>query len=259
MEGGGVMKIKIIGSIMVREARTNSKFGQRMVKRPLYAYLRNTNYVIVPNLRKKETNKKTSSDTKNQQINPSLPRVDKSTKNTIETKSISKKIIEEKAQEILRRFGVEYYSNVSALATRIGIKVGETDNIDDDDDGFIFISQDRTKKAIGVNSNRTLKQKRFIVAHELGHYFLHYNETDKSLFAFRENRKGKDAKENDADYFAACLLMPTDTFLNAYMTLSRQKNKFSKQDIIDKLSNEFCVPKESIVRRIAEVGCDSNE
>ncbi len=50
----------------------------------------------------------------------------------------------------------------------------------------------------------------FTIAHELGHYFLHYKDEDGvRLFA----RYGNDSKEIQANRFAAAFLMPKEEFL----------------------------------------------
>ncbi len=49
---------------------------------------------------------------------------------------------------------------------------------------------------------------RFTIAHELGHYFLHREESEKSSFT----RRGSDKREWQANWFAAELLMPEKEF-----------------------------------------------
>lgn len=58
---------------------------------------------------------------------------------------------------------------------------------------------------IGVNHERDLFTKRFIIAHELDHYILHGE--NKPIFAQREKTHGRTPEENEIDFFAACLLM----------------------------------------------------
>lgn len=55
------------------------------------------------------------------------------------------------------------------------------------------------------------RRDRFTIAHELGHYFLHYARpgmTGEMVF----NRGGSDRAETEANFFAAALLMPTVQF-----------------------------------------------
>lgn len=257
MKGSGVMRIKIMASLMLKAVKANNKSLAGKIRKSVDPYTNN----VVKNYGKKSVRgiyKKGELDitTSQKQCSPSNQNITIRVGAVHKVERISKRTIEQKIREIFREFGIKCYENITALATLIGFKVGESDNIDDYDDGFIYISEDKGKKVIGVNSNRSLKQKRFIVAHELGHYFLHYNENNNSLFAFRENRKGKDFRENEADYFAACLLMPADIFSQKYISLKKSKMRYSEQEIIDELSDIFCVTNESVIRRIKEVDCD---
>lgn len=175
--------------------------------------------------------------------------------------TMDKKIIEEKANSVLE--AVKYNGgelDVIAAAETLGFTVGISE-LPDWDDGFILVDHVMehiqkligllTDKAIGVNAKRDLQTKRFIIAHEIGHYMLHYNENDGVLYARREDVKGKDAEENDADYFAACLLMPQKYFKKNYYEL---KNKdLLDDDIVTLLQKYFNTPYESVKRRLAEI------
>lgn len=151
--------------------------------------------------------------------------------------------------------------DILELAKELGFQVGIAPLIDEED-GFIIVDDStssiqrltglKTDKIIGVNSERNIQTKRFIIAHELGHYCLHYKEeVSDGMYAHRENRKGKNENENDADFFAACLLMPEKAFGKKYKEL---KDKGLLEDeIVILLANHFNVPKESATRRVAEV------
>jgi predicted transcriptional regulator len=59
------------------------------------------------------------------------------------------------------------------------------------------------------------RRDRFTIAHELGHYFLHYlypKDTAEKVFA----RGGRDRAETEANVFASSLLMPTEEFAAAF-------------------------------------------
>lgn len=59
------------------------------------------------------------------------------------------------------------------------------------------------------------RRDRFTVAHELGHYFLHYlyaKRDDHTSFA----RGSRNRAETQANYFAASLLMPSEPFKAAH-------------------------------------------
>jgi Zn-dependent peptidase ImmA (M78 family) len=73
---------------------------------------------------------------------------------------------------------------------------------------------------IGVNRREVPARQRFTLAHELGHALLHYGEEVRFDKDFRVNLRsetsgfGVDVEEIEANFFAACLLMP-QRFLEA--------------------------------------------
>jgi Zn-dependent peptidase ImmA (M78 family) len=63
----------------------------------------------------------------------------------------------------------------------------------------------------------TRLRDQFTIAHELGHFYLHSDQGDKPIIAFR---LGSSRIETEANYFAAAFLMPADEFRTVY-----KKNK----------------------------------
>ena len=113
----------------------------------------------------------------------------------------------------------------------------------------------KTDKLIGVNSDRSLEWKRFIIAHEIGHYILHFKEEGiEGLYAHRDHKRGHDDSENEVDFFAANLLMPRQRFEKKFTEMKALK--LSTQDIIDELASYFIVTKRMAERRIKELGLD---
>lgn len=176
---------------------------------------------------------------------------------------MDKKKIEAQVTALLKEYGYEFdkddYVNIVEFVQRLGFVVGNA-QLDDAEDGFLAIqasSMAKNKngvssdKIIGVNSKRSLEWKRFIIAHEFAHSVLHYNNTG-TIYLRRENKKGKDSEENEADYFAAALLMPEKAFKRLYNQFNQ--NALSKTAICLQLSAIFKVPFDSVSRRIDEVG-----
>lgn len=65
---------------------------------------------------------------------------------------------------------------------------------------------------------------RFTIAHELGHYFLHYRAPDTHLVGERSatfTRLGRNTAETQANVFASNLLMPEEHFRTAFEQLGR--------------------------------------
>lgn len=76
-----------------------------------------------------------------------------------------------------------------------------------------FAYQKNNEKIIGVNETESDERKRFTIAHELGHLFLHknavnYDQGGIMLFRDGHSSEGTDQREVQANRFAAELLMP---------------------------------------------------
>lgn len=164
--------------------------------------------------------------------------------------------IEEQVTGLLKEYGYSFekndYVNIVNFVKNLGFVVGNAE-LADNEDGFLMIRPQNKNteedKIIGVNVDRTFEWKRFIIAHELGHSILHCL-AGKPYF-HRENIKGKDESENEADYFAAALLMPKDSFKRLYNQL---KNEGLNDTAVSmKLASVFKVPSESVCRRMGEV------
>lgn len=130
-----------------------------------------------------------------------------------------KKEIEARAAEVLRDHGL--YSipvDPVVLANRLGIRVHNAQFWDDTFAGVI------TKRGnhitLLVNTTHPAARKRFTIAHELGHHFLHLLKDgafiDKEVDLFRgepgddEAQQQTKAEEVQANQFAAALLMPEE-------------------------------------------------
>ncbi len=144
--------------------------------------------------------------------------------------------------------------DIVALVRNLGFAVASLD-LPETEDGFVIIDEEddnlfglESDKVIGVNDSRDFVDQRFIVAHELGHFLLH--SKNEPLFAHRENIKGKNQEENDADYFAACILMYDELFVYIYKALENVTDKLEEK--VSFLAEYFKVPEQSVRRRIAE-------
>lgn len=90
----------------------------------------------------------------------------------------------------------------------------EERKLDDDLSGLLILHGDT--KLIGVEKDHVTERKRFTIAHELGHYVLHRNESkmfvDTAIFKRQSDEGGyttrEERMEREANYFAANILMP---------------------------------------------------
>lgn len=149
----------------------------------------------------------------------------------IKTKSISERC----ANEIIKSFEPSYPLDIYALCKQIGIEVIDYHNLKVD--GYLY--RDMDCKLILVNSKiKNDGRKRFVIAHELGHYFLHTKETLQICAGISEafdKHSIISNSEKQANEFAAELLAPLDIVEN------KIPNKKLKFDDISSLANLFDV------------------
>jgi len=173
---------------------------------------------------------------------------------------MDRQTIEERAYRLRELHGMDgdIDLDVVELAGKMRFAVTDLD-LDDNDDGFILVGPEGkdilgcgASRIIGVNRHRDYYQKRFIIAHELGHYVL-YGE-NQPLFAHRESKaEPRGMMEQDIDYFAACLLMPGERFQKLYDNF-RAYDGGRLDDRMRCLQWIFRAPLESVMRRIGELG-----
>ena len=165
--------------------------------------------------------------------------------------------IEEFTEELLKKHGFYIAGfNVYNFAKKLKIVVLK-EEMSNDVSG-LFVRKDK-KSTIFINKKETKQRKKFTVAHEIGHYFLHSDETpifvDKSpkvLFRNSASSTGELHQEREANAFAAALLMPKklvkDEILNA---------NNSTANPIKQLSDKFGVSEQAMSFRLANLGYDA--
>lgn len=163
---------------------------------------------------------------------------------------------------LLRDYGyndkIDGRLDVVRFARQNGFVVGNA-RLPDEDDGYIVIQPDKDKQSsygpmvIGVNGNRDIKFKRFVIGHELGHWQLHHS-TGK-YYRHRDGMRNRSASEREeeaeADYFAAALLMPTNSFRRRRSEL--RELGLTRADVSIRLGEEFNVPLKSVLLREDEL------
>ena len=172
---------------------------------------------------------------------------------------MDKKKISEKAEELLKKFeGFIDGSLVKIfeIAQAEGFTMVNAEFADDGLLGSVVINPGKdilktgNERVIVVNYKKSLEDKRFILAHELSHYFLEYSGQGQFI-SHKPNRKNKGQKEQDVDFLAACLLMPEERFRQRYEELKNEGR--TNAEISISLQEEFKVPLEAALRRIDEV------
>lgn len=115
---------------------------------------------------------------------------------------------------------------------------------------------------IFTNSFSRLSREVFTLAHEIGHVILHLENTNSFIDdTVTINGKSTDEKEQEANYFAACLLMPSDDvdrFIDLEI-LNFQERGLSVLDIA-RIMSEFSVSFDMALNRLESLGViDLNE
>lgn len=133
--------------------------------------------------------------------------------------------------------------DVSEIAKQLGFEVYEDDfNGNDDISGKVIIDSDSKKFEIYVNKKESEERKRFTIAHELGHVFLHASSkgTYQDTFYRGQCYDEFDRLEYQANLFASSLLMPKDTVKKLW-------NDFKK---IEPISKFFVVSEDAAKIRL---------
>ena len=114
------------------------------------------------------------------------------------------------------------------------------------EDVFGFIEKNGDNKVrIYVNMDNAPVRRRFTIAHELGHYFLHHK--DKKELKYIDLRSTRRTKEEvEANKFAAELLMPEKELREEY-----EKLMFPT---IDSLADTFGVSNQAMKFRLSNLG-----
>ena len=160
--------------------------------------------------------------------------------------------VEQKALEVLRLHGLNSIPvDPVELANREGIKVHNAKFSDDALSGMI--AKRGNDVTLLVNQSDAPFRKRFTIAHELGHHFLHligdgdYVDSTTDLFRTEFDEGTKDPSrraEVEANQFAAALLMPEE----------RVRSEFAKVSNSKAMARLFNVSEEAMGIRLVTLG-----
>lgn len=135
---------------------------------------------------------------------------------------LNKTAISELAQQLANHTNYKIGGDLDAVVEELGGKICFLDLCgvgSASKSGSIEIDDFRDFTITLANHTGLLKD-RFTVAHELGHYMLHYlypNQVlNKKLTRVKAQRYGFGLAETEANYFAACFLMPEEEYRSSY-------------------------------------------
>lgn len=172
---------------------------------------------------------------------------------------------EELADRVLQKFGYGKSGAVPIvkLVKKLAFSAFHEDMSGKSCSGNILIGGETYEKygafkVILADKNDPLDHQRFVIAHELGHYFLDYyqsGENDpKKQFAmiYPKNDHSEKFEEVRADRFAAQLLMPKKLFLKQYEIAVNRND--DRRYVIPYLSAYFGTKESSVAKRFRELG-----
>ncbi|SRR5258706_16083512 len=126
----------------------------------------------------------------------------------------------------------------------------------DDVSGLLAIQEG--KGTIGYNQNEPKVRRRFTIAHELGHFELHRDKSDLFVdkqFIYRSKQSGNTAvnqtMEQEANYFASAILMPTNLLRNE---IEKMNLDLRSDEALTQLANTFEVSSTAMSIRISSLG-----
>ena len=166
---------------------------------------------------------------------------------------MDKKTIAEKANEVREKYGlIGTAIDPAIIAMELGINIYQKSNlrmneelvsgaiVKEDSDIFILLNEEDSKK-----------RKRFTIAHELAHYFLHLDKNTEPFIDYKRSNSNNSI-ELEADEFAGCLLMGEQ----------QVKEKFNKaksiglddDGIVSVLAGIFLVSNSAMYIRLKRLG-----
>lgn len=168
------------------------------------------------------------------------------------------KSIYKAADEILQKYGgVTLPIDPEQIARRMGIGVVPYP-MENDVSGMLVINA--SGATIGYNNAEPKKRIRFTIAHEIGHFVLHNNNTSKVFVDnqlkvhFRSNESQQDSEkaqmEFEANTFAAALLMPEAQLLEYIKQLDLD---LGDDEGLNALANKFMVSTSAMYYRLVNL------
>lgn len=182
---------------------------------------------------------------------------------------IDAELIERTAQKVLRDAGaLTIPIDLDRVLRDLNVRVHEED-MDDETAGVLIVKGEQ--RHVLVNKDHSSNRRRFTVAHELGHLVLHDDEgngdesgermyIDRQIRVYQrvgeptsavyqqEGSQTTIEQEREANFFAACLLMPAH-----HVTLAAQERDLFDEVSVASLARSFEVSEQAMYIRLQQL------
>ena len=167
--------------------------------------------------------------------------------------------IEKIAESVRDECNVTDYGlqNIFEAAEKVGYRVIRYPIGDDSFLGFALIKD--TERIVFSNSSLILSREIFSVAHEIGHQTLHLSEMGRTIIR-DDDFTDRDESEVEANYFAACLLMPVEK-VEKFIRLELNEKEIAKWNGLDiaRIQTAFNVSYDMALFRLKALGVLSEQ
>jgi Zn-dependent peptidase ImmA (M78 family) len=150
------------------------------------------------------------------------------------------------AEELLRKHSTKIPVHILTIAKSLGITVRD-EEFEEEVSGILIVQE--SGHVMGVNAKHPLYRRRFTIAHEIGHFVLHREQSrvfidgSKTFNRNPESRKLNQRHEREANLFAAHLLMPEAELRNY---IKRKPLDPKDQTALSRMSKYFHVSPEAL-------------
>tara|TARA_R110001583_G_scaffold178502_1_gene334460 strand:- start:73 stop:606 length:534 start_codon:yes stop_codon:yes gene_type:complete len=168
--------------------------------------------------------------------------------------------IEQKSLSLLKEYNLDILPvDIKKVINKLKLKLACYD-LGKGVSGVLVVNKGDVK--IGYSLFESEERQRFTMAHELGHYILHCNDSENKLFVddikvkFRRDQstKQEQKEEKEANIFAASLLMPKELINTEFNKLMKDKLILSDEEIVEKLADNFKVSSIAMTYRLINLG-----
>jgi hypothetical protein len=166
----------------------------------------------------------------------------------------------EHAERLLERFRITKPAvDVVKVAKGLNLQIIEQ-YLGDDVSGLLVTAPSVSYIVVPKGDGRSMRRKRFTIAHEIGHYVLghqfeagehvHVDKGHRTSMRNARSSAGEDPKEIEANQFAANLLMPASMVANAAAELGEPLYDHD----VSELANKFTVSEQAMTIRLQALG-----